>query len=159
VIDAATELLPMSDKLNIANEMRQLDLKNRQFYNELTAEERKKFSNFLMIRWGSSVQGPRELQEYYVQSCNHYFNKHFFALGKHPGLQWLCATAVSPGMGAHRHQWISPKKKEASGGTTRKKLAELFPNMKDDELDLLAQITTKTELDQYILDHGNETKK
>jgi hypothetical protein len=149
----------MSDKLNIANEMRQLDLKNRQFYNELTLEERKKFSNFLMIRWGSSVQGPRELQEYYVQSCNHYFNKHFFALNKHPGLQWLCATAISPGMGVHRHQWISPKKKEVSGGATRKKLAELFPNMKDDELDLLAQITTKAELDQYIRDHGNETKK
>ena len=33
----------MSDKLNIANEMRQLDRKNRNFYRELTDEERKKF--------------------------------------------------------------------------------------------------------------------
>jgi hypothetical protein len=149
----------MSDKLNIANEMKQLDLKNRQFYNELTPEERKKFSNFLMIRWGSSVQGPRELQEYYVQSCNHYFNKHFFSLNKHPELQWLCATAVSPGMGAHRHQWIAPKKKEGSNSVVRKKLAEFYPNMKDDELDLLAKITTKQELDEYVKAHGNETKK
>jgi hypothetical protein len=31
--------------------------------------------------------------------------------------------------------------------------------MKDDELDLLAKITTKKELDQYIKDHGNEVKK
>ena len=62
-------------------------------------------------------------------------------------------------MGVHRHQWISPKKKEASAGTVRKQLAELFPNMKDDELDLLAKITTKKELDQYIRDHGNEVKK
>ena len=77
MIGAATEqCTTMSDKLNIANEMRQLDLKNRNFYNELTPEERKKFSNYLMIRWGSAVQGNRELQEYYVQSCNHYFNKH-----------------------------------------------------------------------------------
>jgi hypothetical protein len=149
----------MSDKLNIANEMQQLDLKNRQFYNELTPEERKKFSNFLMIRWGSSVQGPRELQEYYVQSCNHYFNKHFFSINKHPELQWLCATAVSPGMGAHRHQWIAPKKKEGSNSAVRKKLAELHPSMKDDELDLLAKITTKQELDEYVKAHGNEVKK
>jgi hypothetical protein len=83
--NTATEHLhKMSDKLNIANEMKQFDLKNRDFYDELTPEERKKFSNFLMIRWGSSVQGSQELQEYYVQSCNHYFNKNFFAISKHP---------------------------------------------------------------------------
>jgi hypothetical protein len=148
----------MSDKLNIANEMKQLDLKNRQFYNELTPEERKKFSNFLMIRWGSSVQGPQELQEYYVQSCNHYLNKHFFALSKHPKLQWLMATAVSPGMGTHRHNWIAPKKKETAAGASaiRKQLAELFPNMKADELDVMTKITTKKELDEYTRAHGNE---
>jgi hypothetical protein len=160
VIDAATEQCPtMSDKLNIANEMRQLDLKNRNFYNELTPEERKKFSNYLMIRWGSAVQGNRELQEYYVQSCNHYFNKHFFSINRHPGLQWLCATAVSPGMGSLKHQWISPKKKEGGATAVRKQLAELYPNMKDDELDLLAKLTTKKELDEYIHNHGNELKK
>ena len=42
----------MSDKLSIGNEMRQFDLKNRKFYDELTEEERKKFSPYLMIRWG-----------------------------------------------------------------------------------------------------------
>lgn len=149
----------MSDKLNIANEMRQLDLKNRDFYRDLTPEERKKFSNYLMIRWSSSVQGPAELQEYYVQSCNHYLNKHFFSINRHPELQWLCATAVSPGMGAHRHRWISPKKKDVAGGAVRKKLAELFPEMKDDELDVMAKITTKQELDEYIQDLGQENKK
>jgi hypothetical protein len=48
------------DKLSIANEMTQFDRKNREFYNELTDEERKRFSNYLMIRWGSAVQGSRE---------------------------------------------------------------------------------------------------
>ena len=148
-----------SDKLNIANEMKQFDLKNRNFYDELTPEERKKFSNYLMIRWGSSVQGSRELQEYYVQSCNHYFNKNFFAINRHPKLQWLCATAVSPGMGVHRHQWISTKKKQAVTGTVIKQLAELYPDMRDDELDLLAKITTKQELDDHVQAHGNEIKK
>ena len=86
----------MSDKLNIANEMRQFDRKNRSFYDELTAEEKKKFSNYLMIRWGSSVEGSRELQEFYVISCNERLNKHFFNVSKHPKLQWLMATSVSP---------------------------------------------------------------
>ena len=54
----------MSDKLNINNEMREFDLKHREFYDELTPEERKKFSLYLMLRWGSAVQAPREVQEY-----------------------------------------------------------------------------------------------
>jgi hypothetical protein len=62
-------------------------------------------------------------------------------------------------MGSHRHQWISPKKKEGGNSAVCKQLAELYPEMKDDELDLLAKLTTKKELDEYIRDHGNEIKK
>ena len=65
------------DKLSIQNEMSEFDRKNRDFYDELTDEERKKFSNYLMIRWGSSVQGGRELQEFYVIATNERLNKHF----------------------------------------------------------------------------------
>ena len=61
----------MSDKLNIANEMRQLDRKNRRFYRDLTDEERKKFSNYLMIRWASCVEGSPDLQEFYLRSEEH----------------------------------------------------------------------------------------
>lgn len=146
----------MSDKLNIANEMAQFDRKNRDFYDSLTDEERKKFSNYLMIRWGSAVQGGQDLQEFYVIATNERLNKHFFAVNKHPKLQWLMATSVSPGMGTQRHTWIAPKKKEAGAGSIQKKLAELFPHLKDDELALLASMTTKKELDQYIQEHGNE---
>jgi hypothetical protein len=147
------------DKLSIANEMTQFDRKNRKFYVELTDEERKKFSNYLMIRWGSSVQGSKELQEFYVIACNERLNKHFFAINRHPQLQWLCATTVSPDLGTHRHQWIAPKKKEGNTSGTRKQLAELFPSLKSDELELLATITTKKELDAYLRELGQEVKK
>jgi hypothetical protein len=149
----------MSDKLNIANEMKQLDLKNRQFYNELTPEECKKFSNFLMIRWGSSIQGSVELQGYYLQSCNHYLNKRFFDINRHPKLQWLCATAVSPDLGTQRHQWIAPKKKEAGASGVRKQIAELFPHLKDDEVELMSKINTKKDIDTYLKQLGQDTKK
>ena len=148
----------MSDKLNIANEMRQLDRKNRNFYRELTEEERKKFSNYLMIRWASCVEGSKEMQEFYLISTNERLNKHFFNINKHPELQWLCATTVSPDMGTPRHNWIAPKKKEPGASGMKKQLAELFPAHKDDEIDLLAKLTTKKELDQYIRDHGRDTK-
>ena len=148
----------MSDKLNIANEMRQFDRKNRNFYDELTAEEKKKFSNYLMIRWGSAVEGSRELQEFYVISCNERLNKHFFDVSKHPQLQWLMATSVSPGMGTPRHPWIAPRKKEAGASAKRKALMAMYPTYKDDEIDVMCAITTQKEIDAYSKDAGNDKK-
>ena len=147
----------MSDKLNIGNEMRQFDLKNRSFYDSLTDEERKKFSNYLMIRWGSSVEGSGDLQEFYLISCNERLNKHFFAVNRHPKLQWLMATSVSPGMGSLRHTWISPKKKETADSKHRKKIAELYPTAKEDELDLLAQLNDKKDVQTLLKDMGNDS--
>ena len=134
--------------------MAQFDRKNRQFYEELTDEERKKFSNYLMIRWGSAVQGSRDLQEFYVIATNERLNRHFFAINRHPRLQWLAATTVSPGLGTQRHPWIAPKKKEPGTGTIKKQLAELYPHLKDDEIELMAKITTKKELQDYLKNIG-----
>ena len=147
------------DKLSISNEMAQFDRKNRNFYSELTDEEKKKFSNYLMIRYGSSVQGSRDLQEFYLISTNERLNKHFFNVNRHPKLQWLCATTVSPGMGTVRHNWIAPKKKEPGSNSIKKQLAELYPNMKSDEIDVMAVINTKKELDAHLKQLGQEIKK
>ena len=146
------------DKLSIQNEMAQFDLKNRDFYDDLTDEERKKFSNYLMIRWGSAVHGSPELQEFYLISCNERLNKKFFAVNKHPKLQWLMATSVSPGMGTHRHQWIAPKKKESGSNEIKKALMELYPTMKMSDIETLAAITDKKELREYLREHGGTDK-
>lgn len=143
----------MSDRLNIRNEMRQLDLKQRDFYRSLTDEERKKFSNYLMIRWSSCVSGDRELQEYYVQSCNHYLNRNFFAVNRHPELQWLMATAVSPGLGAQNHSWIKAQGKEKTSATKRM-LMDLYPSRKADDLEVLSMLNDEREIKAHVLDHG-----
>jgi len=142
------------DKLNINNEMSHLDRKDRSFYDSLTDEEKKKFSTYLMVRWSSCVQGDSELQEYYVQSCNHYLNKNFFAISRHPKLQWLCATALSPGLGTHRHQWIAPKKKETVNDV-KKILLKLYPNAKLDDVELLSSVIDKKQVKQLLHEHGH----
>jgi hypothetical protein len=149
----------MSDKLNIANEMRAFDTKDRNFYKNLTDEERKKFSNYLMIRWGSSVQGSTELQQYYLLSCNENLNKHFFDLAQYPELQWLSATTVSPGMGTFRHDWIKQKKREGSANKAVKFLRQIYPEYKEDELELLAKINTVDDLKQLAREHGWDDRR
>lgn len=148
----------MSDKLNIANEMRMFDRKVRSFYDDLTPEEKKKFSTYLMIRWGSAVDGSRDLQEFYVIATNERLNKHFFDIGRHPKLQWLLATTVSPDIGTPRHPWIAPRKKEAGLSAKRKALQEIFPHYKDDEIDVMAEITTQKEIDAYNREAGRDKK-
>lgn len=150
----------MSDKLHIGNEMKMFDRKVRSFYDELTEEEQKKFSPYLMIRWGSSVEGSQDLQEFYVIATNERLNKNFFAINtaKHKKFQWLMATTVSPGMGSHRHTWIATKKKESSSSAKRRQLEEIFPHYKDDELDVMMQIVSQKEIDQYFRDQGQDKK-
>jgi len=134
--------------------MRCFDEKDRDFYDSLTDEERKKFSNYLMIRWGSSVHGSRELQEFYVVATNERLNKHFYAVNRHPKLQWLMSTSVSPGMGVHRHQWIAPKKKESGSSEVKKTLMQLYPNMKISDIETLAAITDSKELKEHLKHMG-----
>ena len=49
---------------------------------------------------------------------------------------------------------------EQKGGDVKvvKWLKEMFPNMKEDEVNLLATISTKQELKQYAEDHGLDKK-
>lgn len=142
------------DKLSINNEMTQFDRKNRKFYDELTDEERKKFSTYLMLRYGASVEGTADLQEWYLRATNERMNMHFFDLGKHPKMQWLLATTVSPGLGTQRHYWQAAKKKDGSNSKAVKFLTQLYPHMKQDEVELLARINDTKELKLLAKESG-----
>jgi hypothetical protein len=136
--------------------MTQLDRKNRGFYDELTDEERKRFSNYLMIRWGSTVSASQDMQEYYVQSTNYHLNRNFFAINRHPKLQWLSATAVSPGLGAFDHQYIKLRGRDdkKSANDVKKRLMNLFPAWKINDIETLASMIDARELREYERDHG-----
>jgi chlorite dismutase len=142
------------DKLSINNEMAQLDAKNYDFYDELNEEERKKFSTYLMLRYAASVQGSPDLQEWYLRATNDRINQNFFDLNRHPKLQWLLCATVSPGMGAQRHYWQAAKKKDSSNNKAIKFILKLYPHLKEDEAELLAEINTEKELKELAKKMG-----
>ena len=135
----------MSSSLDIKYEMQALDRKDRNYYDDFTDVDRKQFSTFLMLKWGANVSGSADLQAYYLRAMNERVNKNFFDLGKHPKLQWLMCTTVSPAMGGQYHYWLKAKKKEGDN-KAQKFLAKLYPNMKSDEIDLLAKINDRRDL-------------
>ena len=148
----------MSDKLTIRSEMAALDGKYRGFYDSLTDEEKKKFGVFLMIRYGSSVKGIPELQEWYLRATNERLNVNFFDIGRHPKLQWLLATTISPGMGNQFHEWISPKKRKSEGNKTVKFLRKLYPELKEDEIELLGRLNSKQDIKELAKRLGYDDK-
>jgi hypothetical protein len=147
-----------NDPLYIGNEMAAFDRKDRAYYDKFTDEERKKFSTYLMLRYGASVAGSSDLQAYYLMATNERVNKNFFDLNKHPKLQWLLCTSVSPAMGKQHHYWQGTKKKEGNN-KAQKFLAKLYPTLKQDEIDLLAQINDKRDIERLARELGLDDKQ
>ena len=144
-------------KLDIATEMRAFDTKDRAFYDDLTPDERKKFSTFLMLKWGCNVEGSAELQEWYLRAHNDRVNINFFDLGRHPKLQWLLCTTVSPGLGSKRHYWLKTNK--ADDRKTYKFIESQFPTLKSDEIELMLELNTIDQLKEMARDLGWDDKR
>jgi hypothetical protein len=150
-----------TDPLYIGNEMAAYDRKDRNYYDKFTDEQKKKFSTYLMLRYGASVGGNKDLQAYYLMATNKFVNKYFFDLNKHTKLQWLMCTAVSPNMGNQFHYWLAAKKKEGKSPSNkvRKFISELYPNMKSDEMDLLLSMLKPKEIKELAKEHGWDDKR
>ena len=145
------------DPLYIGNEMAAFDRKDRAYYDKFTDEQRKQFSTYLMLKYGANVSGSSDMQAYYLMATNERVNKHFFDINRHPKLQWLACTSVSPGMGNQFHYWLKTKKKEGDN-KSQKFLAKLYPTMKSDEIDLLAKINDKRDIADMARDLGFDDK-
>ena len=143
----------MSDKLNINNEMSALDRKQRDFYDSLSEEERKKFSGYLMLKWGSAVSGGYDLESYYLLAFNERVNPNYFELSRHPKLQWLLCTSGSPGVGTQRHYFPRTGGK-GSGNVRVQVLQKLYPLLKTDEIQLLAEINDTRDIENLARQHG-----
>jgi len=148
-------------KIPLQKMLSALDAGDRDFYDNLSVEEKKVFSAYIAMRWGSCIQPGKdysaELAEYYLISTNVNANKHLFSLNKHPKLQWLMISSITPGFGKMNHGFVKPKPKIKENQSTKKrkkKLEELFPLYGDDELELLAEINTMKEINEYIKDTG-----
>ena len=130
----------MSRKLSLNEEMAAIDLKDRAYYDELSDEDRKSISTFVLNRWASSVTGSPEIQAYYLLSTNEKLNKNYFQIPKiHDKLNWLTLTAISPGLGKQQHQWIKAKSNE--GQTKIQKFAmSIYPDISLQEAKVLESI-------------------
>ena len=78
----------MADKLPLKDILGAIDMNAKEVWDELTDEQRKAVSFFLLNRYCSVVKGKREAQELAVFKTNEYYNKNYFTVAKHQKLLW-----------------------------------------------------------------------
>jgi hypothetical protein len=152
----------MSDKIELKEKLAAVDMNFKSLWDEIDDTQRKALKSelFILNRYISSAKGqPRDVQEHFVLTVNEYFNKHWNTLQKHPKLLWMLLCMCSwDNQKVMFHEWIGFKKKK---GDTKilKFLLEIYPNRKQDELELLAQTMTAKDAKELARTHGYEDKQ
>jgi hypothetical protein len=150
---ASKQILPIKDMLAA------IDMGATSVWDELSDDEKKQVSFWLLNRWASSIKGTREAQELAIFKVNEYYNKNWNSLStKHPKLQWqlLCQSGNTGKI--EFHEWIGFQKKDSGTSKAIRLIQEVYPHLKNDEAELLARISTKKELKQLAEDHDIDVK-
>jgi len=144
--------------LDLTYLLNSIDKKNRDFYEDLDTEQLKEYSSYVALRWASSINQDGDIAKYYLLSANQQANKHLWDLNKHPKLQWLAISCISPGMGIQRHEFIAFKNKSAKNKRAQI-IANLYPAMKIKEAEDLSDLMSDKEFSEYLKDLGWDDKK
>jgi len=148
----------MAEKLDIKGELSSVDLKDYDFYENLSDEEKKSFSPFILMRYTSNVQGDRDIQEWFVEMTNEMVNKHHWHLSKgHKSLLWKLYAATGAGIKCY-HPYLSAGKKEKAN-KIEKLLCDLNPAMKMSDIKLLASMMDKSDREELFDKMGFDKKQ
>ena len=148
----------MAAKLDIKRELSAVDLKNYDFYDSLTPEEQKEFSPYVLMRFTASVQGDRDIQEWFLEMTNEMVNKNHWDLSKnHKALLWKLYAATGAGVKCF-HPYLAAGKKEKAN-KIEKLLVELYPAMKMSEIKMLAAMMDKKDKEELFDKMGFDKKQ
>ncbi len=135
---------PKKRALDLTRLLSAVDKKNYEFYDNLTVEELKEFSPYVLLRYISNVDSSNiDVQEWFIEKTNELVNKHHWTLSKnHKKLLWLLYTATGVGTKIY-HPYLSPLKSQFN--KFEKLLANLYPTYKMEDIKVLASLMTDEE--------------
>lgn len=145
-------------KLDIKRELSAVDQKNYDFYDNLTPEEKKAFSPYILMRYTSNVQGDREIQEWFLEMTNEMVNKNYFYLSKNDKpLLWKLYAATGAGVNCY-HPYLASGKREKAN-KIEKLLCEIYPAMKMSDIVQLASMMDKKDITELFDKMGFDKTK
>ena len=135
--------------------MAAIDKKDRNFYNNLSDEQKKAFSAWMMMRYCSSVQGKDAAN--YIYMTNELVNYQFSEVSKHPELQWLLLSACGVGK-IQFHPYLKPPNSRKKKNKIFEFIYSIYPHMKAEDINNMIDINTKEELTEFAVAHGYDDK-
>ena len=135
--------------------MAAVDKKDRGFYNRLTADQKKAFSAWMMMRYCSSVQGRDAAN--YIYLTNELVNFQFMEVSKHPELQWLLLSACGVGK-IQFHPYLKPPNAKKKKNKISEFLYGLYPHSKPEDIELLIKLNSNNDLKALAYDYGYDDK-
>lgn len=127
-----------------------MDTKDRNFYRNLSEQQKKDFSAWLSMRYASSVEG--QFGAYSLYAVNEVVNRNFHDLRHHPELQWLLLTAVATGK-PQKHVFIAPGKRGKKDKLSEM-ISNMYPHFKPDEIQLFISVNSKEQIKLIARKHG-----
>jgi hypothetical protein len=145
--------------LDIKREMAAIDNRDYDFYENLNDEEKKSLSPYVLMRYTSNVDSNNsDLQEWFLEMTNEMVNKHHWTLSKdHKPLLWKLLATVGIGS-KYYHPYLAAGKK-TKAQKIEKLIADLNPNMKINEVKMLASMMTKDDIKELFDDLGFDKKQ
>lgn len=143
-----------------------VDNKDRDYFSKLSQAEQKALGNFFYMLQ-RSLSSTEVNSKHHIYFTNLFCNKGFLAdtgITKHPELMWksFCAVGKKPLPGKGKslyHPYVKPPTSVKKKNYVRELLSELYPLLKDDDLDVLMAINTTEELTEIAKSHGVSDKQ
>lgn len=147
--------MPKKPQIPLKEIMAAIDKKDRNFYNNLSDEQKKAFSAWMMMRYCSSVQGRDAAN--YIYMTNELVNYQFSEVSKHPELQWLLLSACGVGK-IQFHPYLKPPNSRKKKNKIFEFIYSIYPHMKAEDINNMIDINTKEELTEFAVAHGYDDK-
>lgn len=135
--------------LMLADELHAMDFRDMDFYTNLSDTHKKEISMWLLMRFMSNSS---KYADHHLLMVNDIVNEHFSAMSKHPELQWKLLAMC--GTDSKQYHAFIPPGKAGTKNKAEQALLDIYPLIKDDDIELLLKINSKEELVELFKEYG-----
>jgi len=146
----------MADKIPLKDMLSAMDRRDFDWYSNLADEQKKTFSSWLFLRYASSAKGKDK--DEVLLNTNEFLNKNYTDLYKHEDLMWKLFCLTSTGK-KQFHEYIKPPNSRIKKDTVTQFIAQTYPHMKGDEIELFRQLNSDDDIKQMARDTGMSDKE
>ena len=145
-------------KLDIGRELRAVNQRDYDFYKNLTDDEKKAFSPFILMRYVSNPQTDSETYEFVLDRVNELVNKNHWELSKgHKAILWQMFASCGLGVDL-KYTYLKAGGKEKANKIERL-LEEIYPAMKLSDIKVLSSLMDKKDKEELFDKMGFDKKQ